>query len=292
MDDKTALMSEIDAMRTLAKEIELLPDGTASEVDKLIEYLRIGQLIGTVPSLGIGLFVNEYAISVVENNRRDIEDSIDAVLTKVRELQVGEKVPVTFIDRAAGWRNLAAAVTNARDFAGGTDLRSEWGGIAAERYFFVGLRQAEAFKAVPAIAEKVAANLEAVAKGILDSYKKIVTALLEIKNEILGVMSGLSTKGPVAIFQLDQLVKTLGALQTRIFTIVGECATISQNNMIAGNQIALAPHTEAGFPGDRWPPASIAATGIDERGQKYDYELEFDDASALDGDASDWKVKT
>lgn len=166
------------------------------------------------------------------------------------------------------------------------------GRTRAERYFNVGLRQTEAFKAIPAIADKVAVNLENVAKVILDSYKKMAGALLDFKNEIVGVLSGLALKGPVAFLQLDQLVKTLGGLQSKIFAIVGECATISQTTLSASNQIALAPHTEAGFPKNRWPPSTIAASGIDNRGQRYEYELKFDDASALDGDESEWKAKS
>ncbi|MGW6424210.1 hypothetical protein ACWF82_16175 [Nocardia sp. NPDC055053] len=104
-------------------------------------------------------------------------------------------------------------------------------------------------------------------------------------------MSKIFLKGPAAVFVLDDLVKTVGTMQTKIFNIFSECATMAQANMIAGNNIAAEVSTQSGLPFNSWPSIHVQAVGVDSEGKPRPYDLDYADASVLDGDGSDWKHK-
>lgn len=292
LDAREDLDRQIDAMRLMAKDLELLPSGYEDDVTKLINLLRTGEITLTVSTLGLGMLASEYVIGKIEDHERAIEQTITSVLNKLNEFQTGAKTPITFIDKADNWRNIRNKITEAGNAAKTTNLRSEWEGVASERYFIVYGLQNEAFASMSGLCEKIAAQLETVAKAVLDLYKKLVTALLEFKNEIAGKMAGIWMKGPAAVFVLDDLVKSVGTMQTKIFNIFGECATMAQNNMIAGNNIAAEVATQSGLPFNQWPSIHLGAVGTDSDGKPYKYDLDYADASVLDGDGSDWKARS
>ncbi|MEV4126704.1 hypothetical protein [Nocardia sp. NPDC049707] len=292
LDSRTDLNNQIDAMRIVAKDLELLPSGYKNDVDKLINLLRTGEIGLTVTSLGLGMLASEYVIDKIEDHRDSIEQTITSVLNKLTEFQNGVKTPITFIDTANNWRDIQGKIKDAGNQAKTTNLRSEWEGVASERYFIVYGLQNEAFTSMAALCEKIAIQLETLAKAVLDLYKKLVTALLEFKNEIANTMSGIWMKGPAAVLTLDNLVKSAGTMQTKIFNTFGECATMAQNNMIAGNNIAAEVATQSGLPFNKWPTIHIEAMGTDGEGKPYKYNLDYADASVLDGDGSDWKART
>ncbi|MEV0078704.1 hypothetical protein AB0H58_20075 [Nocardia neocaledoniensis] len=278
-------------MRLAAKDLELLPSGYEDDVNKLIEILRAGEIGLTVTTLGLGMIASEYVINRIENDRDSIEQTISSVLNKLTAFQSEEKTPVTFIDTADNWRRIRNLITDAGTQAKTTNLNTDWEGVAATRYFVVYGLQNEAFTSMASLCEKIAAQLETVAKAILDLYKKLVAALLELKNEIANKMTGLAMKGPAAVFVLDDLVKTAGTIQTKIFNIFSECGTMAQANMIAGNNIAAEVATQSGLPFNSWPSIRVQAVGVDDQGKPRPYELDYNDASVLDGDGSDWKHK-
>ncbi|MFX0580418.1 hypothetical protein [Nocardia nepalensis] len=290
-DSRTDLDKQIDAMRLVAKDLELLPSGYEDDVNKLIDLLRTGEIGLTVTTLGLGMLASEYLIDKIEDHRKSIEETITSVLNKLTEFQTGVKTPITFIETAENWRLIRNKIKDAGGQAKTTNLNSEWEGVAAGRYFIVYGLQNEAFTSMDGLCEKIAGQLETLAKAILDLYKKLVTALLEFKNEIANKMTGIWMKGPAAVFTLDDLVKTVGVLQTKIFNIFGECATMAQNSMIAGNNIAAEVATQSGLPFNKWPSIHVEAEGVDSDGKRYKYNLEYTDASVLDGDGSDWKHK-
>ncbi|MBH0781887.1 hypothetical protein [Nocardia bovistercoris] len=292
LDAREDLDRQIDAMRVIAKDLELLPSGYENDVTKLINLLRTGEITLTVSTLGLGMLASEYVIDKIEDHERAIEQTITSVFNKLNEFQTGVKTPITFIDKADDWRKIRNKITDAGSVAKTTNLRSEWEGVASERYFIVYGLQNEAFVSIAGLCEKIAVQLETLAKAILDLYKKLVTALLEFKNEIAGKMAGIWIKGPAAVLVLDDLVKSVGTMQTKIFNTFGECATMAQNNMIAGNTIAAEVATQSGLPFNKWPSIHVEATGVDSEGKPHKYDLDYADASVLDGDGSDWKARS
>ncbi|MDO3648841.1 hypothetical protein [Nocardia mangyaensis] len=290
-DSRTDLINQIDGMRLAAKDLELLPSGYDNDVNRLIDILRVGEIGLTIGTLGLGMFASEYVISKIESNRESIEQTITSVLNKLTEFQSEENTPVTFVDMADSWRVIRNLITDAGTQAKTANLNTDWEGVAATRYFVIYGLQNEAFVSMAGLCEKIATQLETVAKAILDLYKKLVSALLELKNEIAGKMTNIFMKGPAAVLVLDDLVKTVGTMQTKIFNIFSECATMAQAGMIAGNNIAAEVSTQSGLPFNRWPPITIQAVGVDGEGKPRPYELDFADASVLDGDGSDWKHK-
>ncbi|MFF2395026.1 hypothetical protein [Nocardia sp. NPDC058114] len=291
LDSRTDLVNQIDGMRLAAKDLELLPSGYNDDVNKLIEILRAGEIGLTVTTLGLGMLASEYVIDKIEDNRESIEQTITSVLNKLTAFQSEEKTPVTFIDIADDWRDIKNLILEGGNSAKTANLNTDWEGVAASRYFVVYGLQNEAFASMAGLCEKVASQLETLAKAILDLYKKLISALLELKNEIANKMSSIYLKGPAAVFVLDDLVKTVGTMQTKIFNIFSECATMAQANMIAGNTIASEVATQTGLPFNSWPSIRVPAVGVDSEGKPRPYDLDYADASVLDGDGSDWKHK-
>ncbi len=291
LDSRTDLINQIDGMRLAAKDLEALPSGYDNDVNRLLDLLRVGEIGLTVSTLGLGMIASEYVISQIQDNRESIEQTITSVFNKLTEFQSEEKTPVTFIDTADNWRAIRNRIVDAGTQAKAANLNTDWEGVAASRYFVVYGLQNEAFVSMAGLCEKIATQLETLAKAILDLYKKLVVALLELKNEIANTMSKIYLKGPAAVFVLDDLVKTVGTMQTKIFNIFSECATMAQANMIAGNNIAAEVSTQSGLPFNSWPSIHVQAVGVDSEGKPRPYDLDYADASVIDGDGSDWKHK-
>jgi uncharacterized protein YukE len=292
LDPKTDLDKQIDAMRLVAKDLELLPSGYANDVDKLISILRTGEIGLTVTTLGLGMLASEYVIDKIEDHRDSIEETITSVFNKLTEFQTGVKTPITFIETADNWRKIRNSITNAGTEAKAANLNSDWEGVAAQRYFIVYGLQNDAFVFMASLCDKIAAQLETIAKAILELYKKLVSTLLEFKNEIANKMAGIWMKGPAAVLTLDDLVKTVGTLQLKLFNTFGECGTMAQSTLIASNTIGADVAAQPGLPFNKWPSIKLEAIGIDSEGKPTRQDLDFNDASVLDGDGSDWKAKT
>lgn len=77
---------------------------------------------------------------------------------------------------------------------------------------------------------------------------------------------------------------------TRYAVMNDEHAT--HENMIAGNNIAAEVATQSGLPFNQWPSIHLGAVGTDSDGKPYKYDLDYADASVLDGDGSDWKARS
>lgn len=274
---RSDLTTNIEAINTKAEELEGQPDRVNDAFGKIVLAVRV---------TGWGLFAlgggatAEAVIDRLWDERDKVLKYIEDAGTKLAELIKGIAVPVTFIDYANAWRDVASAITNAGTQIDETKLNAHWSGIAAEAYENSRIRQAKPCgqQALPASCETIATSLEEVAVKTLDLYREIVEAILSLISSIGEIVAAAAT-GPIAAAQTGDIVAAIGNAYNAIAQAVGSVASSAQNSIINGNKIAQASSDIDGLPDNKWPPMAV------------DDNSKFDDATVSDG-TNKWSVNT
>ena len=274
---RTELNTHIETIKTQAEELKGQPDRANDAFGTIVLAVRV---------TGWGFFglAGGGAAEAVVDRLWDERDKVlkyvadaDAELT---ELLNGIMVPVTFIDYANAWRDVASAVTNAGTQIEETKLNAHWSGIAAEAYENSRIRQAKPCGqlALPASCETMASSLEDVAVKTLELYREIAEAILSLISSIGEIVAAAAT-GPVAAAQTGDIVAAIGNAYNAIALAMGSIASSAQNSVVNGNKMKQAGADIDGLPNDTWPPMAV------------DENSKFDDASVLDG-TNKWSVNT
>lgn len=280
MATREDLETEASKINQEKTELDKLPNHVDDKVGDLMAAVRVGGIVGGIGSLGVITVINEtVVIDYLEDNRDDINRSINKAIEQVQLLQSGNiSTPVNLVDCAVNWRTIAGSVTEALNYQTKTSLRSEWVGIAADRYFDVSLRQEKALQAIPTMCEKIAVSLEAVAVKMLDLYKKLLELIVKLTGEVATSIGKLVEKGPLAIKEIGEIAKLASSVANAIVSVIGEVKSYALSEMIEANRIAAVTNTQYGLPGNKWPSSVLDG-------------LTYDDATVLDG-TNTWSVNT
>lgn len=282
------LNTNIDAIQRDKTEIDGLPKKTDDAYAELVKWIRIGGHI----SSGLNPFAHwgvEELVDEMWENRDKVTDSLKKIIDKLAELIEGIAVPITFINYANDWRNIAGEFIHAGNAFGSTSLKSDWQGVAADRYRDMREVQEKAFEAMPKLCEQVALSLEQVAVDTLDLYIAIAKNTLDLVQNTRQALADIAEKGPLAILEAGNLVEVVQGLETFIFDNVAKVAETAQKQMIEGNRIAQATSVQDGIPNNKWPQA-VTHRKV-ENGVVVDPGEEYNDGTVTDGN-NKWSVKT
>ncbi|WP_063125934.1 hypothetical protein [Nocardia fusca] len=274
---RTDLSTHIESIKTQAEDLKGQPDRAND---------AFGTIVFGVRAAGWGFFglvgggTAEAVVDRLWDERDQVLKYVAEADAKLTELIRGIMVPLTFIDYANAWRDVASAVTNAGTQIDETKLNAHWSGIAAEAYENSRIRQAKPCGqlAIPASCEEIALSLEAVAVKTLALYQSIADAILSLISSI-GEIVAIAATGPIAAAQTGDLVAAIADAYAAILQAVGEIASTAQETIIGGNKIAQASSDIDGLPDNKWPPMAV------------DGNSKFDDATVLDG-TNKWSVNT
>ncbi|MGW5922665.1 hypothetical protein ACWFPY_27075 [Nocardia fluminea] len=281
---RTDLNANAETIKTKMAELEKKPGDVNDAFGDIVLAVRLtgwvgGGVLGPVGNLAGGLAAED-VIDRLWEERDKVLDCISKAVAKLKELIAGIFVPVTFIDYANSWRDVASAVTNAGTQIDETKLNANWSGIAAESYENSRQRQAKPCSqlAIPASCETIALALEDVAVKTLELYREIVESILSFISSIAEIVAAAAT-GPVAAAQTADIVASIGNMYNAIALAIGSIASSAQESIISGNQIAQASSDIDGLPENKWP--SMVVDGTEK----------FDDATVTDG-TNKWSVNS
>lgn len=282
MDTREQLIAAIESINAETETVRTMPDDVQEKFEEVISAIRWGGGLGGLSFGGVfgaaaGLAAaNEIADALWE--RRDkIHEVLSQVTEKLGEIAEGIFAPVTFIDKAAVWRDISAKAAEAYNFQSGTSLRSDWSGIAADRYFDAASRQEKALNAVPALATSIASTLETLAGNILKFYSTVAESLATFITNVTTSLAAIVGKGPLAVFEADEIVRLVNSVKDLVIDVVFKLGQLGQEELIAGNQLGSAVGSNIGL-GYQWPPAVAPGAA-------------YDDASVADG-SNEWSVNT
>ncbi|MEU1994666.1 hypothetical protein ABZ511_09475 [Nocardia gamkensis] len=283
------LTKQIESIRSSKNEIGDLPRKVQDWHGYLVKLIRTEGYTGGLVTGSV--FTTESQVDLVWANRDQINKALGETWDKLAEMEPGLEVPVTFIDYANEWRNIKNDIINAGNSFSETDLTGEWEGDAANRYREIRMRQKLALDTLPPTFEAIAQSLEKIAQSELALYIDLATKSKDLVTKVLVVVTSLAKSyfnlpfGPISAS--TDLVAAVDASKTFILGVATSIATNAQTNMIEGNKIIQSISTQAGFPGNKWPPGVVASYGDGINGIRN----ALGDASVNDGDKSDWKLQ-
>ncbi|MFI6166942.1 hypothetical protein ACIBCN_09145 [Nocardia sp. NPDC051052] len=257
-----------------------------------------GYLVMHVRTSGYGNVMNPFGMLTVENtvdeiwNERDkINKAIGQTWDKLKQVDPDLEVPVRFIEVANEWRTLKGNVNAAYNDFINTAL-GEWQGDAASRYVEIRSRQQGALDSLPIEFDKIAVSMEAIASSELALYGDLATKAQELITKIedtcvdyvksfadIGSLSG-------ALGQMKTMTSASEAANSFILGTVRSMADAAKSNIIEGNKISQIVAIQKGLPDNKWPSGVKASYGPGQEGIR----VAIGDASAKDGDKSDWSV--
>ncbi|WP_028478162.1 hypothetical protein [Nocardia sp. CNY236] len=288
MDTRQDIQEQIDMIQTNKESIDQLPDKVQSGFEDLVLVVRImgHTATGFNP---LGHFAVEKIVEHLCENRDEIISAVEDVKTKLSEFLKGALVPITFIYYADRWRSIEGTFMQARTAWGATDLKSDWQGIAADRYRDMRDLQGRAFHAMRQLSGAVAPDLEAVALEALEFYKDLAEHSTKFAENVAESVTVLATKGPFAALEAKEIMEMAMGLAKFITDTLGDLAEMAHNLIIYGNRIARQTAVQDGIPDNKWPSA---VTGrVEENGTVVLPGEEYSDGSVLD-DNNKWSVKS
>ncbi|WP_280459085.1 WXG100 family type VII secretion target [Nocardia carnea] len=288
------LRRAIDTIRSNKSAMANLPQEVHDWCGNLVAIVRTGGIMTAIGSIGITTTVYETVIiPKIWGYRDDINNALGDTWNKLDEMDPGLEVPVTFLKFADEWRNIKGDIDNAGNSFSETDLRGNWTGDAANRFWAMRDRQKTAFTSMAEMCETVATNLEDVAEAELKLYADLATQtqdLVERVTELVGSFVGSYFNlpwGPVST--LGDAAAAVLAAKGFILDVSTAVADSAFANTKAANTIAQAASVQAGIPDNTWPPGAVAYPGSSPSDKDRITEA-IGDASAQDGDKSDWSV--
>ncbi|MFR9752656.1 WXG100 family type VII secretion target [Nocardia sp. 004] len=285
---ESSLRAKIDEIESNISEINDLPQRVQAGFGELVKVVRIVGHTGSILN-PFGYFVTEEIVDKIWENRDKIHEAMGKIIEKLGEFLKGIAVPITFINYADEWRNIQGAFDDAHNEYGYTSLRSDWQGIAADRYRDMREIHDSAYTAMSAMCAQVSENLESIAVSTLELYSDIAANTFELVSNTQQSLADIASQGPLAVLETDELVTIVLGLQKFILDNVSDVMKTAQKLMIAGNRIAQATSVQDGIPNNRWPSAvtgRVVTNGVVENpGEVYD------DGTVTDGN-NKWSVKT
>ncbi|MFD8102640.1 hypothetical protein ACFV24_24185 [Nocardia fluminea] len=281
------LVKQVAAIRSNASGIANLPQMVQDWHGDLVKLIRAGGYGGAVVNPGSALSV-ESQVDLVWENRDKINTALGETGSKLAEMDPGLEIPVKFLEYASEWREIRNDIYDARTSFGETDLTGEWVGDAAVRYRELRIRQDKAFPAMSTLCENIAKNLEDVAQGELKLYTDLATQTQQLVEKVTAFCSKMVSSffnfpwGPISAS--SDMVVVVQASNTFILGIATSVASSAFTNLKAANSIASDLKTQQDIPNNKWPPGVVASYGEGKEGVR----VALGDASAKDGDKSDW----
>jgi len=285
---KEDLQTNIDTILQDKNEIDGLPPKVESAYGELVRWIRIGGHLGA----GLNPFAHwgvEELVDTLWDNRTAVVASLKKIIDTLTDLIEGIAMPITFIQYADTWRNIGGEFTHAGNTFLKTDLKSDWQGVAADRYRDMRDIQNRAFQSMPKLCEQVAVSLENVAVDTLELYIQIAKNTQEVVHNTKQAIADIAEKGPLALLEAGNLVDIVQGLEKFILDNVTAVIQTAQKQMIEGNRIAQATSVQDGLPDNKWPPA---VTGrVVEDGVVVESGEDYSDGTVTDGN-NKWSVKS
>ncbi|MET9029143.1 hypothetical protein ABZW96_26535 [Nocardia sp. NPDC004168] len=295
MDNRQSLLEKVEFLRKKKDEIGDLPEKVNTYAGHLVEIVRSQAYGGALTgNLGPALTVED-TVDQIWSERDKANKAIGETWDKLDVLDPDLEVPIKFIDIANEWRTLRGNLLAAGNDFGDTVLSTaEWQGDAAVRYGEMRTRQQVPLDSLPLEFDKIAGSLERIASSELALYGELATktqdliakvedAALSSVKDLLDVVK-ISVGGAVSL--IKNLVAVVEAANTFIIGVVKSMADAAKTNMIEGNNIMQIVANQKGLPDGKWPSGVKASYGAGIGGIRE----AIGDASAKDGDKSDWTV--
>ncbi|WP_459545186.1 WXG100 family type VII secretion target [Nocardia sp. X0981] len=293
-DSVAELRRAIATIRSNKSAMANLPQEVQNWCGDLVALVRTGGIVSAVGSLGITTAIDEsVVIPKIWGYRDDINHALGETWKKLDEMDPGLEVPVTFLKFADEWRNIKGDIDNAGNSFSETDLRGNWTGDAANRFWAMRDRQKTAFTSMSEMCETVATNLEDVAEAELKLYADLATHTRDLVEKVTALVGSFLGSffnlpwGPVST--LGDVAAAVLAAKGFILDVSTAVADSAFANTKAANTIAQAASVQAGIPGNVWPPGAVAYPGSSPNDKERITEA-IGDASTQDGDKSDWSI--
>ena len=270
--------------------------GNHSEIaglpEKVDEWHSVVIIALRTAGLTSGVYSIEKTVKTFEENRDNINTALKGVSNKLRKLEKGIDVPVTFVDYADEWRNVSGDIVEAKNKFDKTTMWNEWQGDASARYRQMREGQTPALTSLPKVCETIAVSLETVATDSLTLYTDISSKT----RDLISAVTNLTNRSVASFFDFPwgplsasaDLVEAVQASETFVVNLTNSLATNSQSNMIEGNRIFQSVAAVDGMPQGKWPAGVDASYGSGIEGIRN----AIGDASVTDGDKSDWNIRT
>lgn len=249
-DSRMELDENVNRLSDLSVDVDKSSGEVSDTFDALITSLRVtGWAMGPI-GLG-GSLTAEYA----ESKRDEILAGIDTLRGHLSEALKGVAAPLKFIDDAAEWGKIKAAVIEAGNDADKQTLNGYWEGFAFDRYDSAMSGQIAAAEAVGGMCDTVITRLEEMAKAGLDFYSGVVKAITGYVSSMAAAIGKVATivAAPWGIADAVELVT--GIVNT--FVELAElAANLIQNQLITANDLSTSVLAQNGIPGNKWPKAT------------------------------------
>ncbi|MGV9723929.1 hypothetical protein [Nocardia beijingensis] len=295
VENRQSLLEKVEFLRKKKDEIGDLPEKVNTYAGHLVEIVRTqgygGALTGNAgPALTV-----EDTVDQIWSERDKANKAIGETWDKLNVLDPDLEVPIKFIDVANEWRTLRGNLLAAGNDFGDTVLSTaEWQGDAAVRYGEMRTRQQVPLDSLPLEFDKIAGSLERIAASELALYGELATKTQDLiakiedtafssVKDLLDVVK-ISVGGAISL--MKNLVAVVEAAKTFIIGVVKSMADAAKTNMIEGNNIMQIVANQKGLPDGKWPSGVKASYGAGIGGIRE----AIGDASAKDGDKSDWTV--
>jgi len=290
-----ALVEAITAIRSDKGVIKDLPQDVHNWCGNLVKIVRTGGILSFASSLGTMTAVDEkVVIPKIWEYRDQINNALGETVRKLDEMDPDLDMPVRFLDYANEWKNVQGDIYHAANSFSETNLRGDWSGDAADRFWAMRQRQEPAFKAMSETCKTVADNLEEVAKAELELYSNLTTHTRELIEKVTGLVGNYLGSffdlpfGPIS--SLGDVATAVESVNSFILTVSSDVAKSAFDNIQAANDIAQAESVQQGIPDNHWPPAVVAYPGSSPNDKQRITET-IGDASTQDGDKSDWSIE-
>lgn len=288
--DLKSLNEKIVFIREKKDRIGDLPAKVSTYAGYLVMHVRTS-VYGNIMN-PFGMLTVENTVDEIWGERDKINKAIDQTWNKLKQVDPDLEVPVRFIEVANEWRTLKGNMNAAYNDFMDTALGGEWQGDAASRYAEMRTRQQGALDSLPIEFDKIAVSLEAIASSELALYGDLATKAQELITKIedtcVDYVKSLADVGSFsgAIGQMKTMTSSSEAANSFILGTVRSMADAAKNNIIEGNKISQIVAIQKGLPDNKWPSGVKASYGPGTEGIR----VAIGDASAKDGDKSDWSV--
>lgn len=292
---RKALLGAITEIRSNKGTINDLPQKVDNWCGHLVKFVRGGSILSLITSGGSQTAFNEdVVVPKIWGYRDEINNALGETVKKLDEMDPGMDMPVRFLDYANEWKNVQGDIHHAANSFSETDLKGDWSGDAADRFWAMRQRQEPAFVAMAEMCKTVAENLEDVANAELELYSNLSTHthdLIEKVTDLVGSFLEALFGGPFGpISTLADAAAAVTAANRFIVDISTDVANSAFTNIKASNDIAQAESVQKGIPDNHWPPAVVSYPGSNPNDRKRITET-IGDASTQDGDKSDWSIE-
>lgn len=249
-DSRMDLEEQINQLSDLSEDVDKSSGEVTDAFDTLILGLKATSWAAGPLSLGVVLTA-EYA----ESKREEILSGIETLRGKLGEALEGAAAPFKFIDDAAEWGKIKAAVIEAGNDADKQTLNGYWEGFAFDRYDSAMNAQIAAAEAVAVLCDAVITNLEEMAKAGLGFYISVVKAVTEYVSAMAAAIGKVATI-VAAPWGIADAVELITGIVKSFVEYASAAATVIQEGLITATKLSTNLGAQNGIPGNKWPKAT------------------------------------